>query len=104
MKALLRSLVLSWFVTAALAAAADFRAVAVGPIGVTVSDMDRSVAFFHDVLTFEKSSDREFHHDAFDRLTGVFGARVRQVDMRLGDETVRLTQYLTPQGRPVPPE
>ena len=40
--------------------------------------------------------------EAFDRLTGVFGARVRIADLRLGEETLRLTQYLTPQGRPIP--
>jgi catechol 2,3-dioxygenase-like lactoylglutathione lyase family enzyme len=82
--------------------AESLKALAVGPIGMSVSDMDRSVAFFHDVLTFEKAADCEFNDDAFDRLTGVFGARVRVVDMRLGEETLRLTQYFTPQGRPIP--
>lgn len=82
--------------------AEPLKALAVGPIGVTVSDMDRSVAFFHDVLSFKKVADSEFHEDAFDRLEGVFGAQVRVVDMRLGEETLRLTQYLTPHGRPVP--
>ncbi len=82
--------------------AEPLKPIAVGPIGMTVSNMDRSVAFFHDVLTFEKMADAEFHDDAFDRLAGVFGARVRVVDMWLGEETVRLTQYLTPQGRPIP--
>jgi catechol 2,3-dioxygenase-like lactoylglutathione lyase family enzyme len=76
--------------------------VAVGPVGFTVAEMERSVAFFRDVLTFEKVADCEFHDDAFDRLTGVFGARVRVVDMRLGEEALRLTQYLTPQSRPIP--
>lgn len=85
------------------AAAADLQPLAVGPIGVSVSDMDRSVAFFHDVLAFEKIADCEFNDDAFDRLEGVFGARVRVVDLRLGEETLRLTQYLTPRnGRPFP--
>ena len=90
------------FCFVAFSGAADITPIAVGPIGMTVSDMDRSVAFFHDVLTFEKVADREFHDDAFDRLEGVFGARVRIVDMQLGNETLRLTQYLTPQGRPIP--
>lgn len=75
---------------------------AVGPIGMTVSDTDRSIAFFTGVLAFEKTADCEFHDEAFDRLTGLFGARVRIVDLRLGEETLRLTQYLTPQGRPIP--
>jgi catechol 2,3-dioxygenase-like lactoylglutathione lyase family enzyme len=84
------------------AAAGEVVPIAVGPIGFTVAEMDRSVAFFRDVLTFEKVADCEFHEDAFDRLTGVFGARVRVVDMRLGEETLRLTQYLTPPSRPIP--
>lgn len=82
--------------------AADFNPVAVGPIGMTVSDMDRAVAFYEGVLTFAKVRDEEFHDEAFDRLEGVFGARARIVDLRLGGETLRLTQYFTPQGRPIP--
>jgi hypothetical protein len=57
--------------------------IAVGPIGMTVSDVDRPVVFFRDGLTFEKVTDCEFHDDAFDRLTGVFGARLRVLDLRL---------------------
>jgi catechol 2,3-dioxygenase-like lactoylglutathione lyase family enzyme len=87
---------------AALTHGAEFTPLAIGPIGFTVGDMDRSVAFFRDALTFEKVADCEFHDEAFDRLTGVFGARVRVVDLRLGEETLRLTQYLTPQSRPIP--
>jgi catechol 2,3-dioxygenase-like lactoylglutathione lyase family enzyme len=81
---------------------AGAKVVAVGAVGVTVSDMERSIAFYRDVLTFTKVSDREFTDPAFDQLEHVFAARVRVVDMRLGQETLRLTQYLTPQGRPVP--
>jgi catechol 2,3-dioxygenase-like lactoylglutathione lyase family enzyme len=81
---------------------AQARVIAVGAVGVTVSDMERSIAFYRDVLTFTKVSDHEFTDPAFDQLERVFAARVRVVDMRLGQETLRLTQYLTPQGRPVP--
>jgi catechol 2,3-dioxygenase-like lactoylglutathione lyase family enzyme len=84
------------------AVVAEAKVVAVGAIDMTVSDMERSVAFYRDVLTFRKVSDHEFANDAFDRLEHVFGARVRIVDLRLGHETLRLTQYFTPQGRPVP--
>ena len=84
------------------AVAADYKPLAVGPIGMTVSDLDRSVEFYSKVLTFEKVSESEFHDDAFDRLTGIFGSRVRTADLRLGGETIRLTQYLTPPGRPIP--
>ena len=37
-------------------------------VGFTVSDMDRAVAFYSSVLTFEKLSDVEITGDAFERL------------------------------------
>ena len=75
---------------------------AVGPIGMTVSDMDRSVSFYGSVLGFEKVSDVEVWGEDYERLQGVFGLRMRVVRMRLGDESIELTEYLTPRGRPVP--
>lgn len=75
---------------------------AVDAVGMTVSDMDRSVAFFRDVLTFEPLSDREVSGEAYDRLNGVFASRLRVVRLRLGEEELELTEYLTPRGRPVP--
>jgi catechol 2,3-dioxygenase-like lactoylglutathione lyase family enzyme len=75
---------------------------AVDAIGFTVSDMDRAIAFYSTVLTFEKVSDTEVAGDGFEHLEGVFGARARVVRMRLGDEQIELTEYLAPRGRPIP--
>jgi len=75
---------------------------AVGPIGMTVADADRSVAFYSQVLGFEKVSDVEVWGREYEQLLGVFGLRMRVVRMRLGDESVELTEYLTPKGRPMP--
>lgn len=69
---------------------------------MTVSDMDRSVDFFTRVLAFEKVAEREAWGAEFEHLTGLFGARARIVDLRLGEETIQLTEYLTPQSRPIP--
>jgi catechol 2,3-dioxygenase-like lactoylglutathione lyase family enzyme len=71
-------------------------------VGMTVSDMDRSVEFFSKVLSFEKVSDVEVAGSEYERLQGVFGARLRIVRMRLGDELIELTEYLAPKGRPIP--
>jgi catechol 2,3-dioxygenase-like lactoylglutathione lyase family enzyme len=71
-------------------------------VGMTVSDMDRSVDFFSKVLSFEKISDVEVAGGEYERLQGVFGARMRVVRLRLGDELIDLTEYLAPQGRPIP--
>jgi catechol 2,3-dioxygenase-like lactoylglutathione lyase family enzyme len=69
---------------------------------MTVSDADRSVEFFAKVLSFEKVSDIEVAGSEYEHLQGLFGLRMRVVRMRLGDEFIELTEYLTPGGRPVP--
>jgi catechol 2,3-dioxygenase-like lactoylglutathione lyase family enzyme len=71
-------------------------------VGMTVSDMDRSVDFFSKVLSFEKVTDIEVHGSEYEKLQGVFGVRMRLVRMKLGEETIELTQYLAPEGRPIP--
>src|SRR5438445_3020712 len=71
-------------------------------IGITVSDMERAVDFYSKVLTFEKVSDTEFAGENYEHLEGVFGLRMRVVRMRLGDESIELTEYLAPKGRPIP--
>jgi catechol 2,3-dioxygenase-like lactoylglutathione lyase family enzyme len=75
---------------------------AVASVGLTVSDLDRSVAFYTGVLTFEKVGESERSGAAFDQLVGVPGARARVARLRLGDEYLELTQYFSPRGRPAP--
>ena len=75
---------------------------AVDAVGMTVTDMDRSVAFFSTVLPFQKVSDVEVSGEDYERLEGVFGLRMRVVRMRLGDESLVLTEYIAPKGRPIP--
>jgi len=76
--------------------------VGVGPIAITVSDLDRSVDFYTQVLSFQKESETEARRDSFDRLTGIFGTNIRVATLRLGMETVQLVEYRTPPGRQVP--
>ena len=78
------------------------KVVAVGPVGMTVSDMNRSVDFFSNVLSFEKISDAEVWGTEYERLEGVFGLRMHVVRMKLGDEAIELTEYLAPKGKPYP--
>jgi catechol 2,3-dioxygenase-like lactoylglutathione lyase family enzyme len=70
--------------------------------GMTVSDLDRSVEFYTKVLSFQKVSEVEVLGSDYDNLQGVFGLRMRVAHLRLGDEQIELTEYLTPKGRPVP--
>lgn len=73
-------------------------------IGLTVSDMDRSIAFYTGILPFQVEADTEVAGRAWEELTGLFGVRMRIVRLRLGAEQLELTEYLAAAapGRPAP--
>lgn len=75
---------------------------AVGPIGITVSDMDRSLDFYVRVLHFSKVSDEELSGENYEHLKSIFGLHMRVARLQLGDEQIELTEYLAPKGRPIP--
>lgn len=77
---------------------------AVATVGMTVSDMDQAIAFYSQVLPFRVISDVEVYGSEYERLEGVFGARIRVVQMQLGDDVIELRDYLTPEGRSIPPD
>src|ERR1051325_10010055 len=74
----------------------------VDSIGLTVSDLDRSVVFYSSVLHFQKVSETEADGENYEHLAGVFGLRARTARMRLGEEYIELTEFLAPRGRPAP--
>ena len=71
-------------------------------VGMTVSDMERSLDFYTTVLFFNKISDREDAGIECDRFYGLSDVRVRIAKLQLGDETIELTEFLNPKGRPIP--
>ena len=75
---------------------------AVDSIGLTVSDLDRSVEFYSKVLSFEKVAETETDGPEHEQLEGVFGLRTRTARMRLGNEFIELTEFLAPRGLPAP--
>jgi len=75
----------------------------VASVGFTVSDMDRSIAFYRDVLTFTPLSDVEVDGPEYDQFWGMFGVRARVVTLQLGEQQLVLTEFLSPPDlRPVP--
>jgi catechol 2,3-dioxygenase-like lactoylglutathione lyase family enzyme len=74
----------------------------VAAVNMTVSDVERSAEFYSKVLSFRKVSDIEVAGESYEHLTGVFGLRIHVVIMSLGDESIELTEYLAPRGRPIP--
>jgi len=81
---------------------ATLRIRSVGPVLMTVSDMDRSIDFYSRVLTFEKTSDTELAGNEVEHFFGLFGTRVRLVRMTLGEEAIELVEFLAPRGRAIP--
>ena len=77
---------------------------AVDSVGMTVQEMDRSIKFYTEVLTFEPVSDVEVWGSEYEQLQGIFGLRMRVVRLKLGEEFIELTEYLTPKGKPIPPD
>lgn len=74
----------------------------VGPIGLTVGDLDREVAFYTQVLPFEKIAETRAEGVDVEKLYALPGAKIRRATLRLGAETITLTEFLTPQGRAIP--
>jgi catechol 2,3-dioxygenase-like lactoylglutathione lyase family enzyme len=72
-------------------------------IGFTVADIDRETTFFTKVLSFEKIADFHVTGSEYNKLEGVFNANMRIVHLKLGEQIVELTQYVSPPtGRPIP--
>src|SRR6478736_5358073 len=72
-------------------------------IGLTVADVERQTDFFTKVLQFEKISDFRVVGGEYDQMQGVFNTNMRIVHLKLGEQTVELTQYVSPPtGRPIP--
>lgn len=74
----------------------------VDAVGITVLDMNRALDFFTKVLPFEKVSEIEVYGTEYEQLKGLFGIRYKKVRLRLGEEEIELTDYLTPGGRSIP--
>lgn len=74
----------------------------VDAVGITVADMDRALHFFTTVLPFEKISEVEVYGTEYEQLKGVFGIRYKKARLRLGEEELELTDYLTSGGRSIP--
>jgi catechol 2,3-dioxygenase-like lactoylglutathione lyase family enzyme len=71
-------------------------------VGMTVTDLEQSVKFYSEVLSFSKIASFEVWGEDWEKLQGIFGLRMQIVHMQLGAEIISLMQYLTSEGRPIP--
>ncbi len=71
--------------------------------GISVSDMDRSVKFYGDLLGLVPVLDLDVaDQPGLDRVVGMVGVVGRVVFLDAGDTRLELWHYATPEGSPVP--
>ncbi len=82
-------------------------------IGMTVADMERSIDFYTTIFGFTTIGDRQVTGmETVDEISlqtersceESTTIQLRVVDLQLGAETIELTEYITPIGRPIPPD
>ncbi len=69
-------------------------------VGITVSDLDHGIDFYHGVLGLEFVNEPSpvFDDPGLGPAVGVPGAALRQVSLALGDVVLELLEYLRPQS------
>ena len=65
-------------------------------IGITVSDLDASIAFWRDVMDFEVGEKRHRSGPALESITGVPGAAIDTVFIASQDHTIELLHFVSP--------
>jgi len=78
----------------------EFKVLATNHTSFTVSDLDRSIAFFRDALGFEVTSKAPRNPDVVSRITGIPGTEMLIAFVRGPGHSLELIQYLGPkEGR-----
>jgi catechol 2,3-dioxygenase-like lactoylglutathione lyase family enzyme len=77
-----------------------FRIVAADHTGITVSNLERSLAFWHDVLGFEYSHTTHQKGKMAEEITGVADAEINLAVVKApGGHKIELLEYLAPADR-----
>lgn len=70
--------------------------------GIGVKDMDRALAFYRDTLGLKVRFDLEASGEQMETIVGLKGAKARIVMLEVGDQSIELFQYMSPEGKPFP--
>ena len=80
--------------------ARSFRIISADHTGITVSNLDRSLAFWRDVLGFELSHTAHQTGEMAKEITGVAGAEIKLAVLKApGGHKIELLEYLAPPDR-----
>ena len=78
----------------------SFRIIAADHTGITVSDLERSLAFWRDILGFEYSHSAHQTGERVEQITGVKGSELKLAVLRTpSGHKIELLQYLAPADR-----
>jgi len=73
-------------------------------VGLSVSDLERSIAFYRDLIGLTVREREEMTGGQLETVTGVAGSRVHIADLDFGNAlTLELMQYLAPAGGAIHP-
>jgi catechol 2,3-dioxygenase-like lactoylglutathione lyase family enzyme len=79
---------------------APFRIIAADHTGITVADLERSLAFWRNVLGFELSHTAHQTGELAKEITGVAGAEIKLAVLKTpGSHKIELLEYLAPPNR-----
>lgn len=77
-----------------------FRIISADHTGITVSNLERSLAFWQDVLGFELSHTADQTGEMANEITGVEGAKLKLAVLKApGGHKIELLEYLAPPDR-----
>jgi catechol 2,3-dioxygenase-like lactoylglutathione lyase family enzyme len=77
-----------------------FRIISADHTGITVSNLERSLAFWRDVLGFELSHTTHQKGESAQEITGVKGAEIKLAVLKApGGHKIELLEYLAPADR-----
>ena len=78
---------------------APFRIIAADHTGITVTNLERSVAFWQDVLGFELSHRAHHTGELASEVTGVPGAQISIAVLKVPGHKIELLEYHAPANR-----
>ena len=74
-------------------------------VGLSVADLDRSIAFYRDVLGFKVIRVLECAGESrLGEIVGLPGCTTRIAHLDLNDSMIELFEYQDPRGRPIAPD
>lgn len=78
----------------------EFRIISADHTGITVSNLERSLAFWRDMLGFELSHTAHQKGELAEEITGVEGAEIKLAVLKTtGGHKIELLEYLAPADR-----